>query len=153
MESWSECDAADRLWGAQAGRTDFDFGEVGRRTPDGTTTVVGSPGLGVNPITFSDDGRLFVCLCGHGDQLFEIDPDGSEAPRLISDQLGPGCGLNGMDWDPDDRLYGPRLFYNEVVRVDVESGMVETVASGFQTPVASVKDNGKGWWTRGGSNP
>ena len=32
-------------------------------------------------------------------------------------------------------------------------GMVETVASGFQTPVASVKDNGKGWWTRGGSNP
>ena len=121
--------------------TDFEFGDVGRRTPDGTTTVVASPGLGVNPITFSDDGRLFVCLCILGDQLFEIDPDGIEKPRLISDRLGPGCGLNGMDWGPDDRLYGPRLFYNEVVRVDVESGIVETVASGFQTPVAVKFDS------------
>ena len=121
--------------------TDFEFGDVGRRTPDGTTTVVASPGLGVNPITFSDDGRLFVCLCILGDQLFEIDPDGIEEPRLISDQLGPGCGLNGMDWGPDDRLYGPRLFYNEVVRVDVDSGTVETVASGFETPVALKFDS------------
>lgn len=121
--------------------TDIDVGDVGRRTPDGTTTVVGSPGLGVNPITFSDDGRLFVCLCVHGDELFEIDPDGTEEPRLISDQLGPGCGLNGMDWGPDDRLYGPRLFYGEVVRVEVDSGTVETVAAGFETPVALKFDS------------
>ena len=61
----------------------------------------------MNPITFSDDGRLFVSQCALGDHLFELDPDGSEGPRLITDQLGPGCGLNGMDWGPDDRLYGP----------------------------------------------
>ena len=119
--------------------TDFAFGDVGRRTPDGTTTVVASPGLGVNPITFSDDGRLFVSQCVLGDQLFEIDPDGIEEPRLISDQLGPGCGLNGMDWGPDDRLYGPRPSSNEVVRVEVESGTVETVASGFQGRPVAVK--------------
>ena len=119
--------------------TDFAFGDVGRRTPDGTTTVVASPGLGVNPITFSDDGRLFVSQCALGDQLFEIDPDGIEEPRLISDQLGPGCGLNGMDWGPDDRLYGPRPGSNEVVRVEVESGTVETVASGFQGRPVAVK--------------
>ena len=119
--------------------TDFAFGDVGRRTPDGTTTVVASPGLGVNPITFSDDGRLFVSQCALGDQLFEIDPDGIEEPRLISDQLGPGCGLNGMDWGPDDRLYGPRPGSNEVVRVDVDSGTVETVASGFQGRPVAVK--------------
>ena len=118
--------------------TDFGFGEVRRRTPDGTTTLIASPGLGVNPITFSDDGRLFVSQCALGDQLFEIDPDGIEEPRVISDQLGPGCGLNGMDWGPDDRLYGPRPGFHEVVRVDVDRGTVETVASGFQRPV-SVK--------------
>ena len=121
--------------------TDFAFGDVGRRTPDGTTTVIASPGPGVNPITFSDDGRLFVSQCALGDQLFEIDPDGIEEPRLISDQLGPGCGLNGMDWGPDDRLYGPRPSAREVVRVDVDRGTFETVASGFRSPVALKFDS------------
>ena len=123
--------------------TDIAVGDVGRRTPDGRTTVVASPGPGVNPITFSDDGRLFVSQCFLGDQLYEIDPDGIEEPRLISDQLGPGCGLNGMDWGPDGRLYGPRWFRGEVARVDVDSGMVEIVATGFQIP-AAVKFDSQG---------
>lgn len=123
--------------------TDIGSGDVGKRTPDGTATVVASLGPGVNPITFSDDGRLFVAQCFLGDQLYEIDPDGTEEPRLISDQLGPGCGLNGMDWGPDGKLYGPRWFHNEVVRVDVESGTVETAASDFQTP-AAVKFDSQG---------
>ncbi|MYI75327.1 MAG: hypothetical protein F4057_08425, partial [Acidobacteria bacterium] len=88
--------------------TEFAFGDVARRTPDGTISVIASPGRGVNPITFSDDGRLFVSRCALGHELFEIDPDGVEEPRLINDELGPGCGLNGMDWGPDGRLYGPR---------------------------------------------
>ena len=121
--------------------TDIDVGDVGKRTPDGVTTVVGSPGLGVNPVTLSDDGRLFVSLCVHGDELFEIDPDGVEAPRLINDQLGPGCGLNGMDWGPDDRLYGPRMATSEVMRVDVDNGTLETVESDFVAPVALKFDS------------
>ena len=121
--------------------TDFAFGDVGRRTPDGTTTVIASPGPGVNPITFSDDGRLFVSQCALGDKLFEIDPDGIEEPRLISDQLGPGCGLNGMDWGPDERLYGPRTSTSEVVRVDVDRGTFETVSSSLQGPVALKFDS------------
>ncbi len=123
--------------------TDITFGEVARRTPDGTTSVVANLGPGVNPITFSGDGRLFVSQCFLGDKLYEVDPDGGEEPRLISDQLGPGCGLNGMDWGPDGRLYGPRWFHREVVRVDVESGRFETAAAGFQVPSA-VKFDGEG---------
>ena len=123
--------------------TDIAVGDVGRRMPDGTTTVVASPGPGVNPITFSDDGRLFVSQCFLGDKLFEVDPYGIEEPRLITDQLGPGCGLNGMDWGPDGKLYGPRWFRGEVARVDVESGEVETVASDFQIP-AAVKFDSQG---------
>ena len=121
--------------------TEFPFGDVAKRTPDGTMSVIASPGLGVNPITFSDDGRLFVSQCALGDQLFEIDPDGIEEPRLISDQLGPRCGLNGMDWGPDDRLYGPRMTGREVVRVDVDRGTFETVATGFESPVALKFDS------------
>ena len=121
--------------------TEFAFGDVGKRAPDGTMSVIASPGLGVNPITFSDDGRLFVALCALGDGLFEIDPDGVEEPRLIRDGLGPGCGLNGMDWGPDDRLYAPRLTAQKVVRIDVDSGAFETIATGFEAPVALKFDS------------
>ena len=123
--------------------TDIAGGEIGKRTPDGTTTIVGSPGPGANPITFSDDGRLFISQCFLGTHLFEIDPDGVDEPRLINDELGPGCGLNGMDWGPDGKLYGPRWFHGEVARVDVDSGAAETVATGFLIP-AAVKFDSQG---------
>ena len=122
--------------------TDIATGRVGKRAPDGTTSVVASLGPGVNPITFSDDG-LFVAQCFLGDDLYELDPDGVEEPRVIIDDLGPQCGLNGMDWGPDGSLYGPRWFRGEVARVDVDTGTVETVASGFQIP-AAVKFDSQG---------
>ena len=121
--------------------TEFSFGDVARRTPDGTISVIASPGRGVNPITFSDDGRLFVSRCALGHELFEIDPEGGGEPRLITDQLGPGCGLNGMDWGPDGRLYGPRPAGREAVRVDVDRGRFETVAADFRAPVALKFDS------------
>ena len=124
--------------------TDISDGEVAMRTPEGETRVVASPGVGVNPITFSDDGRLFVSQCFMDTNLFELDPAGVQAPRLIRDDLGPGCGLNGMDWgSADGRLYGPRWFRGEVVRIDVDSGEMETVASGFEVP-AAVKFDSEG---------
>jgi sugar lactone lactonase YvrE len=123
--------------------TDIAGGEVGKRAPDGTTSIVGAPGPGANPITFSDDGRLFVSQCFLGTHLFEIDPDGVAEPRLINDELGPGCGLNGMDWGPDDKLYGPRWFNGEVARVDVDSGAAEIVATDFGIP-AAVKFDSQG---------
>ena len=123
--------------------TDILIGEVGRRRPDGTTEVVADLGPGPNPITFSDDGRLFVSQCFFDDRLWEIDPEGVDEPRLINGELGPGCGLNGMDWGPDDYLYGPRWFRGEVARVDVDTGEVAAAATGFGVP-AAVKFDSQG---------
>lgn len=123
--------------------TEIIYGEVGRLTPDGVSTVVANLGPGVNPITFSDDGRLFVSQCFFDDKLYELDPTGAREPRLITDQLGPGCGLNGMDWGPDGFLYGPRWFHGEVVRVNVETGEFHTVVDGFGVP-AAVKFDSQG---------
>jgi hypothetical protein len=51
--------------------TDIMKGEVGRRTPGGVVTKqMVAPG--VNPITFSPDGRLFVALDFLGDGLYEL---------------------------------------------------------------------------------
>ena len=99
-------EAGDFFW------TSILTGEVAGMTAAGERVSAALLTPGVNPLTFSDDGRLFVSQCFFDDKLFEVDPAGVEAPRLISDQLGPGCGLNGMDWGPDGRLYGRAGFSN-----------------------------------------
>ncbi len=111
-------------------------GKVGHITPAGEVEYVAELTMGADPITFSDEDRLFVAQCFMDDKLYEIDPGGVEEPRLITDQLGPHCGLNGMDWGSDGYLYGPRWFNGEVVRVDVDSGEFTTVADGFRVPAA-----------------
>ena len=114
-------------------------GEVGRLSPDGVcTSQFVAPG--VNPITFSDDGRLFVALDFMGDALYELDPDLVDPPRLIAEDLG---FLNGMDFGPDGFLYGPIWTKGKVVRVDVDNGTITTVADGFGVP-AAVKFDSEG---------
>ncbi len=118
-------------------------GEVAGMRPDGTRIVAAQIGPGVNPITFSPTGRLFVAQCFFGTGLFEVDPAGVKPPRSIRDDLGPECGLNGMDWGPDGRLYGPRWFRGEVVSLDVDSGEMRTELTGVEVP-AAVKFDSKG---------
>jgi sugar lactone lactonase YvrE len=116
-------------------------GEVGKIDPSGVRSTVAQLPPGVNPVTMSDDGRLFVSLCFLGDDLYEISLDGSE-PRLIAGDFG-GCGLNGMDFGPDGLLYGPLWFGDKIVKVDVDSGEVTTVAEGVGVP-AALKFNSQG---------
>ncbi len=117
-------------------------GEVAGFNNKGEKVIAANLGPGVNPITFSDDGRLFVAQCFYDDGLYEVDPLGKKEPRSINDSLGPNCGLNGMDWGPDGRLYGPRWFQNEVVSLDVKSGEMRVEAKGLNVP-AAVKFNSK----------
>lgn len=129
--------AGDFFW------TSILTGEVAGITATGNRVTAATLTPGVNPITFSDDGRLFVSQCFFDDKLYELDPTGVEPARLISDQLGPGCGLNGMDWGPDGRLYGPRWFQQQVVSFDVDSGEMRVEATGFKVP-AAVKFDSEG---------
>jgi len=123
--------------------TSIMTGEVAGFKADGSLVTAAQLTPGVNPITFSDDGRLFVSQCFFDDKLYELDPAGVKEPRLISDQLGPGCGLNGMDWGPDGRLYGPRWYVGEVVSFDVDKNTMRTEATGIAIP-AAVKFDSKG---------
>ncbi|WP_433932641.1 hypothetical protein AB3662_00560 [Sorangium cellulosum] len=129
--------------------TSLMTGNVVRRSPSGDITQQ-FVAPGANPITFSDTGRLFVALDFLGDALYEVDPELSDPPRLITRNLG---FLNGMDWGPDGRLYGPIWTQGRVVSIDVDSCTdavdpelecdVQTVADGFFIP-AAVKFDGLG---------
>lgn len=140
--------------------TDILVGEVGRMTPDGTITKQ-FVAPGVNPIAFSDDGRLFVALCFLGDGLYELDPDLIEPPRPIitSTEANPfPLGfLNAFDFGPDGRIYGPLFAAGLVISVDVDrdgdpasdpfaDGSVQVISGGYTNP-ASAKFDADGMLT------
>jgi sugar lactone lactonase YvrE len=115
-------------------------GEVGRLTTEGKKVTVARGLPGVNPITFSDDARLFVARDFMGDGLYELDPDGAKPPRPINEKL---VNLNGFDFGPDGRLYGPIFSGGKIISIDVDSTAMRSVAEGFKTPSA-VKFDAQG---------
>ncbi len=133
--------------------TDILVGEVVRRTPAGVVTrqFVAS---GVNPITFSKDGRLFVARdFTPGDGLYEVDPNLVKPPRALiastADNTFPLGWMNSFDFGPDGRLYGPLFLAGMVVSVNVGApdvpisaspwtdGTIVPLATGFKWPVAA----------------
>ena len=63
-------------------------GEVGGFDANGQRVTAAQITPGVNPITFSDAGRLFVSQCFFGTHLFEVDPTGQNLLGLY-DEWGP----------------------------------------------------------------
>ena len=108
--------------------TSLASGRVGKMTPDGTQSLLVQLPPGPNPITFSDDGRLFVGLCFLGEGLYEIDPEGIDPPHLIITNTGT---LNAFDFGPDGYLYGPIYNEDKVVKIDVDSGEMWDFADDF----------------------
>lgn len=124
--------------------TAFLLGKVYVRRPNGKTVEVAHGMSGPNSIAFGKDGRLFVSEVFIGDALYEIDvknadkPDFKSLPRAelrkIAEKLG---GLNGFEIHKDDGfLYGPLWFKGEIVKVNLETGAAEVIASGFKIPAA-----------------
>jgi sugar lactone lactonase YvrE len=121
--------------------TDLLVGNVGMISPSGETKTQ-LVGQGVNPITMSDDGRLFVARIFLGDGLYELDPMLEADPIPLDETL---VGLNAFDFGPDGLLYAPSFFTGEAVRIDVDADVIEpeVVADGFGTSSA-VKFNSAG---------
>lgn len=120
--------------------TSFLTGIVHAR-PNGEVVVIAKDLPGANAVAFHPDGRLFVTQVLWGDALWELDITGIKAPRKVRADMGH---LNGFDFDRDGYLYGPLIFKGRVVRIDVDSGEMKTLASGFAIPVAvnlDSKDN------------
>ena len=127
--------------------TAFLLGKVYLRR--GNKTIEVANGLsGPNSLAFGKDGRLFVSEVFLGDALYEIDIRNVDKPefksiarndlRRIAEKLG---GLNGFEINKDDGfLYGPLWFKGQAVKINVDTGAVEVIASGFTTPAAANID-------------
>jgi sugar lactone lactonase YvrE len=108
-------------------------GKLHSKGADGKITVLADGLMGINSLAFNKEGRLFATQVFWGDALYEIDLTGQKKNRKIAEKLG---GLNGFDFGPDNMLYGPLWFKGVVAKVDVATGKVDVVASGFKTPTA-----------------
>ena len=128
--------------------TAFLIGKVYVRKPNGKTIEVAQGLNGPNSLAFGKDGRLFVSEVFLGDALYEIDIKNVDKPdfkplarnelRRIAEKLG---GLNGFEVHKDDGfLYGPLWFKGEIVKVNLETGAAEVIASGFKIPAAANID-------------
>ncbi|HZQ01650.1 MAG TPA: hypothetical protein VFB13_19050 [Reyranella sp.] len=126
--------------------TAFLMGKVYIRRGNKTVEVGGFSGP--NSLAFSKDGKLYVSEVFLGDALYEIDLKNFDKPefkslqrgdlRKVADKLG---GLNGFEINRDDGfLYGPLWFKGQAVKVNLENGAVDVVASGFVTPAAANLD-------------
>ncbi|MGI9345056.1 MAG: hypothetical protein ACR2PW_02190 [Gammaproteobacteria bacterium] len=124
--------------------TAFLEGKVYGRSPSQKTPYVIAEGLpGVNALAFDQNGRLFVSRVFLADDLYEMDITGQTEPRLIMSGMG---GLNGFDFGPDNKLYGPLWFKNKLVRIDVDTAEIEDIASISGIPAAVQFDSQGHLW-------
>jgi len=125
------------------GWTAFLDGKYYLRRPDGETLTLAEGLPGLNSTAWLPDGRLFATQVFLGDALYELDPTGTAAPRLIMEGMG---GLNGFDFGSDGKLYGPLWFKGQIVRIDVDTGELEIIAEGFNVPAAVNFDSKGNLW-------
>jgi sugar lactone lactonase YvrE len=113
--------------------TGFLTGDLYARKGDGPIQKLASGLPGINSLAYRKDGRLYATQVFLGDALYEIDTAGAKPPRKIMEGMG---GLNGFEFGSDDKLYGPLWFKGQIARIDVDTGKLDVVMSGFKTPAA-----------------
>lgn len=94
-----------------------------------------------NPLTLSDDGRLFAAGCygGPDNSFVEIDPVNG---GIVGTLFGPvdDCASNGMSWN-DGYLYSPQPFLDSVLRVDPDTGATTEITTGWSVPIGTAFDD------------
>jgi len=120
--------------------TGFLTGDLYARKGDEPIKKLASGLPGINSLAYRKDGRLYATTVFLGDALYEIDIEGVKPPRMIMEKMG---GLNGFEFGPDDKIYGPLWFKGQVVKIDPANGAITVINSEFKTPAAANLD-GKG---------
>lgn len=123
--------------------TSYLLGKIHTKDPNGDIQVLAEGLMGINSLAFKQDGRLFASQVFLGDTLYEVDLTGKNPPRKIIEKMG---GLNGFDFGPDGMLYGPLWFKGQIAKVNVDTGELSVVASGFKIPAAANFDSKGNLW-------
>lgn len=119
--------------------TEIAFGAIVKRPPGGPSTFIVPPGglNSANPLTLSDDGRLFAAGCygapPGNNSLVEIDPVAGGIINTLAADV-PLCASNSMDWW-DGFLYSPQPYGASVLRIDQDTGASTPVTTNWPVPI------------------
>jgi sugar lactone lactonase YvrE len=130
------------------GIADLDFGPDGtmywvnpfaaqiyKKTPDGITSLVVQMTGVLDGVAVNAEGRLFTATFDGRNLLYELDPNGIEAPKVVAN----AGGLDAYDFGPDGFLYAPDFLFGSgnVFKIDVDTGIVEVISDGFGGPIST----------------
>ena len=105
--------------------TALPSGELRAQHPGGEPFVMAKKLPLINPLGYTDDGRLFAAQIGI-DRFLEIDVSGEQPPRLIAKGIGH---LNSFDINSDNQLYGPLAGIGTLARIDLATGKLTPIAT------------------------
>jgi len=130
--------------------TGYTAGELWRIRPDGTTTMVATLEVGLNPIVVTGDGlvvlaRTEATAAGfEGDALWVLDsnaPEGTEPSRIEADLQG----ANGFGMDADGTILAARMVTDPteagLIRIDPATGEITELNTGFNFPTGVARRN------------
>jgi outer membrane protein assembly factor BamB len=108
-------------------------------------TLAVNPEFGVNGIQGAQpmyyrksNNRLYTQSGFDNTQIFMINPSGS-VPFSIP--LSSPATINTGKFGTDDKLYAPDFSGNQIVQIDVDTGLVTTVTNNIPAPIALDIDN------------
>ena len=115
------------------------FGRVSALGADGTYRVVADDLPAANGVTMDHARRrLFVDEFRPGGRLMELDPTGTEPPRIFLEDL---AGPNAPAVGPDGRLWFPQVFADQVWWYDLDTGESRLAVDGLARPTAIKFDS------------
>lgn len=88
---------------------------------------------GVNPIAYRKSNNKIYTQGFDPSVILAFDLSGSVA-QIIT--LSMPVGLNAMQFGPDDKLYAPAPGAGQLVKIDVESGLVTVILTDLKSPIA-----------------
>ncbi|MFX1428462.1 MAG: hypothetical protein ACFFBE_18560 [Promethearchaeota archaeon] len=109
-------------------------GEVYKINSQGMKQVIARGLSGPNGISYDEEtGRLFVTECFWGNRTWELDPEGVDPPRFISNALHTPEGFDIRGGN----LFIPDLGSWWIVKMDMDTGAITPIVTeGLVTPVA-----------------
>jgi len=129
-------------------------GEVRKFTPTGFTNdiptyspnyeVIASHQPQVDPLAIHTSGRFFFGSFPSTGALYEVLlNDGNKEVQILNNTNGLNAFEFGKHPDDQDWLYSPQGNTGKVIRIQIDTGVTQTVATGFTYPIA-VKINATG---------
>ncbi|MEC9376083.1 MAG: hypothetical protein VYA80_06895 [Pseudomonadota bacterium] len=119
--------------------TALPSGELRAQDPEGEPYVIANKLPLINPVGYTQDGRLFVAQIGI-DRFLEIDVNGNQPPKLVAEKIGH---LNSFEISDNDQLYGPLAGAGTVARIDINTGEIYPIVKNLNT-ISAVNLNSQG---------